>query len=176
MLKSFLFATLFVILLSLGAFAQTPCKRHTEPVGGFSFCPPEGWIIAEREGQKYKIIHQARSETFTPNINVKDETTNYSLADYVAASIKMITTNYADIGATSVKLLEQTNFTTGNRTSGIRVTFRTEYKGLLIRTLQYYFNGKPGQKLIITCTFLESERATLDPIFERALKTFQLTK
>ena len=176
MLKRFTFAIFFVLLLALGVFAQTPCKRHVEATGGFSFCPPDGWIIAEREGQKYKIVHQARNDSFTPNINVKDEITSYSLPDYVAASIKMITTNYADIGATSIKLLTQSNFTTNNQTPGIKATFRTEYKGLLIRTLQYYFNGKPGQKLIVTCTFLESEQAALDPIFERALKTFQLTK
>jgi hypothetical protein len=176
MLKKFPVATLFIFLLALGGFAQTPCKRHAEAVGGFSFCPPESWIVAAQEGQKYKIVHRERGATFTPNINVKDETTSYSLADYVTASIRTITTNFEQIGATSIKLLDQTNFTTANRTPGIRVSFRTEYKGLLIRTLQYYFNGKPGQKLIVTCTFLEEEKATLDPLFDSTLKTFQLDK
>ncbi len=176
MLKKFPVATLFVFLLAFGGLAQTPCQRHAEAIGGFSFCPPAGWIVAAQEGQKYKIVHRERSTTFTPNINVKDETTDYTLPEYVSVSIKTITTGYESIGATSIKLLDQTNFTTANRTSGIRVSFRTEYKGLLIRTLQYYFNGKPGQKLIVTCTFLEEEKAALDPLFDSTLKTFQLDK
>lgn len=175
-MKRMLFGIMFVFLLASGAFAQTPCQRHSEPIGGFSFCPPEGWIITAQEGQKYKIIHRERRDSFTPNINVKDETTSYSLPDYVTASIRTITTDYGTIGATSIKLLSQANFMTANRTPGIKVTFRTEYKGLFIRTLQYYFNSKPGQKLIVTCTFLESEQSTLDPIFDHALKTFQLDK
>lgn len=175
-MKRMLFATLYVFLLACGVFAQTPCQRHAEPAGGFSFCPPQGWIVAAKEGHKYKIIHRERSQSFTPNINVKEEASTYTLADYVNASVRMITTDYQKIGATSIKMLEQTNFITANRTPGIKATFRTEYKGLIIRTLQYYFNGKDGQKLIVTCTFLEEEKAALDPVLERAMKTFQFDK
>jgi hypothetical protein len=46
----------------------------------------------------------------------------------------------------------------------------------MIRTLQYYFSGKGGQKLIVTCTFLEEKKDALDPVFDRALKSFQIDK
>jgi hypothetical protein len=176
MMKKLLVATLFVFLLALNGFAQTPCQRHVEPLGGFSLCPPDGWSLKEQEGQKYKIIYGERGAAFTPNINVKDEATSYPLVDYVSASVRSVLNNYEKIGATSIKLLEQANFMTTDRTAGVRVAFRTEYKGLLIRTLQYYFDGKPGQKLVITCTALEEDKATLDPLFDRAMKTFRLDK
>lgn len=176
MIKRFPVAVFFVFLLALNGLAQTPCKRHAEVLGGFSFCPPPGWTVMEKEGQKYQIIFGPRGETFTPNINVKDEANDYPLAAYVDASVKAILANYQTIGATSVKLLEQTNFTTTNRSPGIRAAFRTEYKGILIRTMQYYFNGKAGQKLVVTCTSLEADKATLDPLFDSAMKTFRVDK
>lgn len=175
-MKRLLIAILFVFVLSHAGVAQDACKRHAESSGAFSFCPPDGWNLTDKEGYKYKIIHGPRGEVFTPNINIRDEANTAPLADYVAASIKEILTNYEKIGATSVKVLEQSNFVTTKRTAGIRTAFRTEYKGLMIRTLQYYFNGKDGQKLIITCTSLEEDKARLDPIFDRALKTFQLDR
>lgn len=176
MIKRLPFVLLVIFLLALCVRAQTPCQRYTETLGGFSFCPPAGWTTVEKENQKFKVHLAPRAETFTPNINIKDEATDYTLAAYVDASVKAIETSYQTIGATSVKRLEQASFLTNNRTPGIRVAFRTEYKGILIRTVQYYFNAKPGQKLIVTCTSLEADKATLDPLFDGALKTFRLEK
>lgn len=176
MMKRLLIAILFVFVLTQAGQAQFACKRHTEPSGAFSYCPPDGWSLTEKEGYKYKLVLGPRKEVFTPNMNIRDEANAGPLAAYVAASIKEILTNYEKIGATSVKVLEQSNFLTTNRVAGIRVAFRTEYKGLMIRTLQYYFSVKDGQKLIITCTSLEEEKVTLDPVFDRTLKTFQLDR
>jgi hypothetical protein len=176
MMKRLIIAILFVFALVQVGAAQVACQRHVEPLGNFSFCPPGGWTVTEKEGSKFKIIHGPRGQVFTANINVRDEANGAPLTDYVAASVKEILGNYATIGATSVKLLEQVNFVTTKRTAAIRVAFRTEYKGLLIRTLQYYFNGKDGQKLVVTCTALEEDKATLDPLFDRALRTFQLER
>jgi hypothetical protein len=94
----------------------------------------------------------------------------------VAGVVKVTLDRYDRIGAESIKVLEHSNFMTATRTAGIRVAFRTERKGLVIRMLQYYFNGKESRKLIITCAALEKDKDTLDPIFERALKTFQLDR
>ena len=165
-----------VFLLSLTGLAQGVCNRHSEPAGGFSLCAPEGWSVTEREGQKFKIIFGARGEVFTPNINFKDEANTVSLADYVGASTKYIQDNYQKLGATSIRVVSSEDFLTTDKTSGIKVTFSTEFKGHIIRTLQFYFNKRDGQKLIVTCTSLEAEKATLDPIFDRALKSFQLDK
>jgi hypothetical protein len=176
MMKRLLFAAVLVSLTALSGFAQGVCQRHTEPLGGYSLCVPQGWSVEEKEGQKYKLIFAPREETFTPNINVKEDTHAAPLADYAAASINYVLGHYAEIGATSLKMIEQTNFRTTSGLQSIRVAFHTEFKGLTIRTLQYYFSGKGGQKLIVTCTFLEEKKDALDPVFDRALKSFQLDK
>lgn len=175
-MKRLLSAAVLVLALSLGGLAQGVCQRHAETLGGYSLCVPQGWTVEEKEGQKYKLIFAPRDETFTPNINVKEDTNALALADYVAASLKYVGDHYQEIGATSVKMLGQSNFRTTSGLTAIRVAFSTEFKGLTIRTLQYYFSGRNNRKLIVTCTFLEEKKVALDPVFDRALKSFQLDK
>ena len=167
-------AVLLLLMFATIGLAQENCTRNTEPAGGFSMCPPPGWNIEVREGQQFHLMFAAGKPVFTPNINFKDETIAAPLDDYAQASIKTILAGTEQLGATSIAVLEKKNFVTSSSVSGIRVAFRTEYKGLIIRTLQYYFDGKSGTKLIVTCTALESDKDTLDQVFDTALKTFRL--
>ncbi|HEY0405581.1 MAG TPA: hypothetical protein VGC89_07620 [Pyrinomonadaceae bacterium] len=176
MMKRLLSAVVLLLALALCGFAQGVCQRHSEPLGGYSMCVPPGWSVEEREGQAFKMFFAPRDETFTANINVKEDTNAALLPAYAEASIKYVLGHYAEIGATSIKLVEQANYRTTSGLSSIRVAFSTEFKGLLIRTLQYYFTGSNNHKLIVTCTFLEANKVGLDPVFDRALKSFQIDK
>lgn len=176
-MKKFLIAFTVALIVSFNCLAQQHaeehCERHSEALGGFSFCVPEGWTVEEREGNKYKMVFAPRATTFTPNINVRDETSTYLLNEYVTASIRTVLDNREKIGATSIKPMGQTEFITGSRLKGIKVAFQTEYRGLLVRTLQYYFAAEDNRKILVTCTFLEDTKATYDPVFDSILKTFQ---
>jgi hypothetical protein len=175
MMMRILISIAFVLALTFNCVAQQKdCQRHAEPSAGFSVCPPEGWTTQREEGQKYAAIFGKRGEVFTPNLNFKDEANSALLADYVAASQKNILTNYEKLGATSIRVVDQGDFRTDAGLAGLRVSFSTLYKGLVIRTLQYYFNGKAGQKLIITGTALEVDREANDKIFDGAARTFRL--
>lgn len=165
-----------VVVLALSGFAQQPCKRHVEPAGGFSFCPPEGWTATERPDLKYKAWRPPPTKPFTPNINIKDDKNPAALADYVASGLKYALANKDKIGADSIEVLEQSEFVTASGLAGIRVAVRTRYKGLVVRQIQYYFSGKKDQKLFATGSALEADRQALDPVFDRALKTFRLEK
>jgi hypothetical protein len=157
-----------------GAAAQETCARNVEPQGGFSLCVPDGWTVSEREGEKYKLLFAPPGERFTANINMKDSVSAMALDEYVATSVDYILKNYTQFGATTVKALTRDSFPTKTGVTGIKATFRTEYKGFLIRTIQYYFSGKATEKLTLTCTLLETDQVTFDPICDRAAKTFQL--
>lgn len=175
MMKRILLGVALVLALTLNCVAQQKeCQRHAETSAGFSVCPPEGWSVHNKEGQKYAIILGPRGSGFTPNINFKDEVNSAPLADYVAASLKTILTSYEKLGATSLKVVDQREFTTDSGMKGFRVSFSTVYKQLTIRTLQYYFNGKAGQKFIITGTALEADSETNDKLLDRAAKSFRL--
>lgn len=171
MMKRLLTAALIVCVLVLDGFAQDACNRHVERVGGFSFCLPAGWTVVDKPELRYKVIFGPRNGVFTPNINMRDEENESTLAQYVADSLKLILGNYQEVGATSVQVLAQSNFKTESGIDAIKVTLSTQYQGLNIRTHQYYIDG--NFKLVVTCTALETESATLDPVFDSVMKSFE---
>lgn len=169
----------FVLLGMLGAGAlgitgQEQCKRNVEPQGGFSLCVPEGWTVSEKEGEKYKLYFAPAGERFTPNINMKHGVSTMTLDEYATSSVDYILKNYTQFGATSVTALTRETQTTGSGLAFIKLTFRAEYKSLLIRTIQYLTSASPQDKLILTCTALEADQVNMDPVCDRAAKSLQL--
>jgi hypothetical protein len=170
--------SLAVLVLSLLAIssglAQETCKRNIEPQGGFSLCVPEGWSVETKPDQKFKMLFGPAGETFTANINQKDEASSASLTSYVADSIKSIISNPSKIGADSIKLVGWADFAIASGLHGNKTVFETEYKGLLIRTVQYYLEAGQNHKVIVTGTCLVKDKDTFDSVFERAAKSFRI--
>ena len=166
------------IALSLFAIAvgqaQESCKRDLEPQGGFSLCVPDGWSLESKEGQKFKMLFAPAGETFTANINMKDDDSSQALTSYVGDSIKTILSNPPNIAATSIKLVGWTDFATASGLAGNKAVFETEYKGLLIRTIQYYLDDGRNRKFIVTGTCLVKDKDAFDSVFDRAAKSFRV--
>jgi hypothetical protein len=162
---------LSLIAISSG-LAQETCKRDVEP--GLSLCVPIGWSVETKADQKFKTFFAPPAETFTANINLRDDTSSASLKSYVDESIKLVLSNPPEIGAASIKLVGETDFATASGLNGNKVVFETEYKGLLIRTIQYYLEGGQNHKFIVTGTCLVKDKDTFDSVFERAAKSFQV--
>lgn len=169
--RSLVVLGLSLIAISSG-LAQETCKRDVEP--GFSLCVPEGWTVETKPDQKFKVFFAPAAETFTANINLSDDASSASLTSYVADSIKKILSNPPNIAATSIKLVGWTDFATASGLNGNKAIFETEYKGLLIRTIQYYFNDAQNHKLLVTGTCLVKDKDTFDSVFERAAKSLRL--
>ena len=154
---------------------QDECKRDSEPVGGFSFCVPEGWSIKARENEKYRALFAPAVDNFTANINFKDEESRLALANYVGSSIKTIVNSAAKLEASSIKLVGWTDFATTGGLNGNRVVFETEYKGMLIRTVQFYLDGGE-RKFVLTGTCMVKDKDKFDVVFESTAKSFRLDK
>ena len=166
---------LALILFSLSVgLAQETCKRNLEPQGGFSVCVPEGWSVQVRESEKFKMMFAPRAETFTANINIKIEESSTPLSSYAGASIKKVLASSSTLGANSIKLVSWSDFSSTSGLAANRVVFETEYKGLLITTVQYYFDSERNQKFVFTGTCLLKDRDAFESIFERAAKSFRL--
>jgi hypothetical protein len=166
---------LAVILFTLSVgVAQETCKRNLEPQGGFSVCVPEGWNVQVREGQKFKMMFAPAAEKFTANINIKIEESSSLLSSYAGASVKKVLASSSTLGATSIKLVGWTDFSSTSGLAANRVVFETEYKGLLITTVQYYFDSERNQKFVFTGTCLVKDRDVFESVFERAAKSFRL--
>ncbi len=175
MKKALIAAALLLAFAATGA-AQGTCLRYLESGAGFSFCPPDGWSIKESEGEKYKLFFGTAANNFAPNLNIKEQTSEASLAEYEALARKLILAkeNVEKLGATSTEAVGQSDFLTDSGLRGIKVIFKTEYKGLLIQSTQYYFELKGGRKIIVTFTCLVGDKDFLDPILDRSLTTFRV--
>jgi hypothetical protein len=160
MLKSYGHVISIVLLLLFCATYSKaqPCTRHTEVEGGFSVCLPEGWETRKKPNDKFTTLYGPRTEGFTPNLNFKDELSKLTLRAYVAAGIDTILASKDKFGATSIESLGQTNFSTATSLTGIRVVFRAEFKGTMLRLIQYCFDLGNGRKLILTATGLDKNK------------------
>ncbi len=176
MMKAALACAVLVCAFALPAASQLPCRRNLE--SGFSYCPPEGWTLKQSLEDKFKTFLGPASNTLTPSINARDEDNEVALPEHVAAIIKYVLASPEKAGATAITVLKQSDFVTTSGLRGIKVVFHFEnnVKGLTVRTYQYYFSGRGHQKLVLTCAALEADRNSMEPIFDRALKTFQLDK
>ena len=176
MIKKTAFATMVFLLVTVNVRAQDSCQRHVEPAGGFSICTPEGWRVKEQEGQKFKFIFGPPGQHFTANLNFKETNVSASISEFASFSVNYLLEHYKETGAESVKLIKQEPFPTASGVPGVKASFKAEFKGLLIRSVQYYLSGTGDQKLILTATALEVDHAIIDPIFDRAAKSFRLEK
>jgi hypothetical protein len=164
---------LALLLLAVSSgLAQETCKRDVDQ--GVSLCVPDGWSVEAQKDQKFKQLFAPTAETFTANINLRDDTSSVLLTSYVAAQIKQILSNPPSLGATSIKLVGSADFATASGVNGNKVVFETEYKGLLIRTVQYYLEPSEDHKVLVTGTCLVKDKDTFDSVFERAARSFRV--
>ena len=168
------FAVLTLVLLAAGTGRAQTCTRHVETQGGFSICVPDGWSVREREGDRYKVLRGPASDSFTPNINFKEEVSTLALREYAAAGIRKILASKESIGADSIEPLGQSGFITDDGRRGIRLVLQVGYKGHLVRTLQYLFDAGNNRKLIVTGTSIEKNKEVFDRVFDRAAKSFRI--
>jgi hypothetical protein len=174
-MKRVLLAILLTLVFPLASFAQETCKRHSEPQGGFSFCPPEGWSINEDPNRKFKGMVAPRIDNFTPNLNVTElENVPMSLKDLVAAVIDLYSKETEKMETSHVGPFNQSEFTTLSKQPGMKMSFQSEKDGLRIRTTHYFFMGKGNSKIMVLFMALERDAEALDPIFDRSMKTWQM--
>jgi hypothetical protein len=159
---------LLVVVFAVAGLAQTPCTRYA--AGDFSICQPAGWTAADSKDGGFKIISSA---TNTANLVFNEEAQPLKLSDYVDATNKYTLEHFADSGFSSVALLSRTAVVTDANVTGIKSTLLEEMKGTKLCGFQYIFDtGK--NKLLVTFTTFESERAANEKLFDATIKTLKI--
>ncbi|HEY6047367.1 MAG TPA: hypothetical protein VIU65_12235 [Pyrinomonadaceae bacterium] len=162
---------LFILLSAFSTFAQTNCTRHVEPVGRFSFCPPEGWTAEVSPSSPYKTFFAPQDGT---NMNVKEERVTVSNSEYMAAALKLLLGDNESLGPEATKVVGWTDFTTTSNIHGSRMVYEKLYKGISLRIIQFVFD-LPGRKLLLTGTGRESSKTLNDKIFDDVARSLKLT-
>lgn len=151
------------------------CRRHVEPAGDYSICPPEGWQTRS-EKNRYHSFFGPVTNGFGPNINVYDETARMPLKEYVALGHKAAIRMAKKEGATRIAVISESNFTSDSNESAIRTLWSSEFTGVQIASLQYSFNGTRDRKVTVTCTMPEAAKSRFTPICDRSAKTYRTEK
>ena len=157
-------------LVASGAWAAQPQegRRHTEKAGGFSFVVPEGWTVRDFPGLKYKIVVGPARDGFAANMNVVDEAFRGSIDDYLKATLASMKQVFKD-----VQIEENGPFETKSGSKGGRIVAKTHQGERFLRQTFYCF-GDGATMYVVTCSALAEGGKELDPLFERAMKTFRL--
>ena len=156
-MKKTLLSVAIILYVAAAGLAQGTCTRHVEASGGFSYCPPAGWVAKDSaSGGPYKTFTAPPGSAMVGNMNVKEEATTVSHNDYLAAALKLLLADNPPTGTATKKIVGWTNFETASKTRGSRLTLEVTYGGRLLRTTQYIFD-LPGKKLIFTGTALDAE-------------------
>ncbi|HYG74332.1 MAG TPA: hypothetical protein VEK08_04940 [Planctomycetota bacterium] len=158
---------LLTAALLFNAVAAEP--RYTEAAGGYSLVPPDGWKLADFPGFKYKIIHGTPNNGFAPNVNVLGEAFPGTLEDYVASNevtLKRVITGYQKLSSANLK--------SDSGAPLIRMTIQSEQNKMKLRQTFFFFDGQPGQKMVITCSTLLEDGTKFDAVFEKLAKSFRL--
>jgi hypothetical protein len=168
--KSVICCILFFII---NGCSQSGRQEYTSPGSEFSYVPPERWVLRDFPGYKYKFAVGQPSEGFAPNIGVVDEYAPVTLDDYVAGSLRVLPQMYEKMGSNPPKVLSQAEFTTDSNERGIRVVTESERGGKKMRQTYYFFDGKNGNKFVVTCSVLAAGGESYDKLFDTSMKTFK---
>jgi hypothetical protein len=158
-------------VLGLSA-ADKKVDRHIEKAGGFSFVPPEDFMLKALPGIKYKAAIGPAADGFAPNIVFVDEAHKGTLAEYVEANkkgLKMTFKNYKEV--------TEKNFKTEGGAECAMLRIQRDEKGKALRQTFYFFEVSPDRKMVATAsTAVGAAGEKWEPILEASIKTFRLEK
>jgi len=170
--KQMVITLLFCLLFCSNVSAQNNDSKYIPEDKMFSYSIPSGWVLREMPGRKYKVAVTQPVNGFAPNINIVDEVSSSDLNSYVDGNLQILTQLHEKFRH-NFKILSRSVFTTMYAQSGVRVITESDQGASSIRQTFFFFDGKDGRKLIVTCTVLAIGGEKYDPVFEKSLKTFQ---
>ncbi|MBZ5537034.1 MAG: hypothetical protein LAO31_13860 [Acidobacteriia bacterium] len=172
MFRRSLFLLLIFLAGTLSCLGQNTVTRYVEPEGGFSFSVPSDWTVEEVPGQKYRMVFAPAVDGFAPNINVADEPALGSVESFVAARLRGLPKLFEGANGMESKTPNQSDFITKFGQRGIRVITQMEFHGRVLRQAEYFFQGREGKVIVLTCTVPTHGGEAFDRMFDESMKTF----
>ncbi len=148
-LCSLAFRWLALVLLAafgVSAQAQDLGERLSIPGEGFSFRVPDGWKITRDE--KAKSLTAEGTEDMA--IYGQEVAFSGPLSELIKDSLTALDKHFVDF-----KKLDTEDFQTKSGMKGKLITFehRTTKDGPKVRQMLFFFEGRQGHKIFITCGF-----------------------
>jgi hypothetical protein len=152
--------------------ADKKTERHVEKAGGFSFVPPDDFMLKELPGMKYKAAIGPPAGGFAPNIVFVDEAHKGTLAEYVEANKKGLQTAFKNY-----KVVLEKNLKTDGGAECTMLRIQRDENGKALRQTFYFLEASPERKIVATASTLAGAAGEKwEPILEASVKTFRLEK
>jgi hypothetical protein len=165
---------LIFALLALAPARPSVGERYHEPAGGFSLCPPAGWVVREMPGQKFKVQLLLSGETPVANVIAKEMEFDGSLEEFVDGNLGLLSEMSQAGRLKGYKLLGRSELKTDAGAKALKAVAEQEIRGRLLRQTYYSFDGAAGRKIFLTCTTAAAAGDEYDKALDESAKTFRL--
>lgn len=148
-------------------------QLYIAPNGAFSYRPPTGAILSDREGQKFKIAVLQKYDGINTSILIREESFVGSLDDYADRRFFSFSAESTEAGFTDFRRLSRTEFITDTKERGIKVVSQAKLDNIIVQLTVYFFAGKNGIRYLVACMVSARVRDAYDKIFDVSMKTFR---
>jgi hypothetical protein len=169
-----LLKTLFLIVMLLAPAGLSVGERYYEPAGGFSLCPPAGWVVREAPGQKFKVMLLLSGEMPVANVLAKEMEFDGSLEEFVSGNLSLLSQMSQAGRLKGYRLLGRSELTTESGAKALKAVTEQEIGGHALRQTFYAFEGPAGRKIFLTATVPAAATGEYDKALDESAKTFRL--
>jgi hypothetical protein len=145
-------------------------ETYTSTENGYSHRFPQGWEQKPPPQSGVTMIAAPKTSGFASNMVTTFEQFEGTLRAYVDANIKSLQSNVPD-----AKLVSDTEFVPDNKAQSYKLKLQNKMNNIDLAQTMYFFDGKQGRKIIVTCTATAKQGPELEPLFDDCMKTFALT-
>jgi len=142
--------------------------RIYEPDGGFSYVPPEGWVVSEVPDFEYRVASGSQVGGFIPNLYFfVNQSHSGSLDEYVTESLTHYSATMNDL-----EIISQADFLTDKGERGVKVIMESTKQNWRLHLSEYFF-AAGAYKFVATYTRLSNQGNNNDPLVDQSMQTFQ---
>lgn len=139
-------------------------QRFADTAHGCSYTPPKDW--------EKKTSPNGPTKWFSPdgsNVSVRSEAISGSLREVVEANLAQIKKAFP-----TVKILFDVPFSPAQGPKAYRVKFENKYQNVELIQIMYFFEGKDGQRILMTATSSREAALAREGLFDACAHSLQL--
>jgi hypothetical protein len=152
--------------------ASQPSKlgeTYTSIQGGYTHRIPEGWQSKPGGQPGLTMIVAPKESRLVSNMATTIEMFDGSLRTYVDTNIKNLQEIFPD-----AKIVSDAEFGNDANAAAYKLKLQNKVEETDLAQTMYFFEGQPGQKIIVTCTTSAQRGPDMESLFDECMKAFAL--
>ena len=139
-------------------------QRYVDTAHGCSYLPPKGW---EKKSAANGMTKFASEDG--PNVSVLSQPFPGALREFADANITGVKNAFPE-----AEVLTDDSFATAQGPAALRIKFKNKYKNIELVQIMYFFEGKEGQKILMTASMASNAADANEPAFDACASSLTL--